>query len=140
MISASINYYLLLMRYIVLSIKVVEVRSVFLDISEAFDKVWHDGIIFKLTQNDILENLLNLFCKFLNEKKQWLVLNGKFSAWKKVNAGVPQGTIIGLLLLLIYINDLSEGFLSNAKPFADDASLFSFIHDIQTLKLILIKI
>ena len=51
---------------------------------------------------------------------------------------VPQGTIIGLLLLLIYINDLSEGFLSNAKPFADDASLFSFIHDIQTLKLILI--
>ena len=57
------------MRYIVLSIKVVEVRSVFLDISEAFDKVWHDGIIFKLTQNDILENLLNLFCKFLNEKK-----------------------------------------------------------------------
>ena len=58
------------MRYIVLSIKVVEVRSVFLDISEAFDKVWHDGIIFKLTQNDILENLLNLFCKFLNEKKQ----------------------------------------------------------------------
>ena len=70
MISASINYYLLLMRYIVLSIKVVEVRSVFLDISEAFDKVWHNGIIFKLTQNDILENLLNLFCKFLNEKKQ----------------------------------------------------------------------
>ena len=69
MISASINYYLVLMRYIVLSIKVVEVRSVFLDISEAFDKVWHDGIIFKLTQNDILENLLNLFCKFLNEKK-----------------------------------------------------------------------
>lgn len=58
------------MRYIILSIKVVEVRSVFLDISEAFDKVWHDGIIFKLTQNDILENLLNLFCKFLNEKKQ----------------------------------------------------------------------
>ena len=58
------------MRYIVLSIKVVEVRSVFLDISEAFDKVWHNGIIFKLTQNDILENLLNLFCKFLNEKKQ----------------------------------------------------------------------
>ena len=53
---------------------------------------------------------------------------------------VPQDTIIGLLLLLIYINDLSEGFSSNAKPFADDASLFSFIHDIQTLKLILIKI
>ena len=76
----------------------------------------------------------------MNEKKQWLVLDGKFSAWKKVNAGVPQGTIIGLLLLLIYINDLSEGFSSNAKPFADDASLFSFIHDIQTLKLILIKI
>ena len=78
MISASINYYLLLMRYIVLSIKVVEVRSVFLDISEAFDKVWHNGIIFKLTQNDILENLLNLFCKFLNEKKTMT------SSWRKI--------------------------------------------------------
>ena len=57
----------------------LEVRSVFLDISEAFDKVCHDGIIFKLTQNDILGNLLNLLRNFLNDRKQRVVLNGKFS-------------------------------------------------------------
>ena len=109
----------------------LEVRSVFLDISKAFDKVWHDGIILKLTQNDISGNLLNLLRDFLNDRKQRVVLNGQFSTWKSVNAGVPQGSILGPLLFLIYINDLTEGLSSNAKLFADDTSLFSVIHDIQ---------
>ena len=110
----------------------LEVRSVFLDISKAFDEVWHDGIIFKLTQNGISGNLLNLLRDFLNDRKQRVVLNGQFSTWKSVNAGVPQGSILGPLLFLIYINDLTEGLSSNAKHFADDTSLFSVIHYIQT--------
>ena len=110
----------------------LEVRSVFLDISKTFDKVWHDGIIFKLAQNDISGNLLNLLRDFLIERKQWIVLNGQFSTWKNVNAGVPQGSILGPLLFLIYTNDLTEGLPSNAKLFADDTSLFSLTHDIQT--------
>ena len=57
----------------------LEVRSVFLDISKAFDKVWHDGIIFKLTQNGISGNLLNLLRNFLHDRKQRVVLNGQFS-------------------------------------------------------------
>ena len=57
----------------------LEVRSVFLDISKAFDKVWHDGIIYKLTQNGISGNLLNLLEDFLKERKQRLVLNGQVS-------------------------------------------------------------
>ena len=61
--------------------KGLEVRSVFLDISKAFDKVWHDGIIFKLTQNGISANLLHLLRDFLNERKQRVVLNGQFSTW-----------------------------------------------------------
>ena len=61
--------------------KGLEVRSVFLDISKAFDRVWHDGIIFKLTQNGISANLLNLLRDFLNERKQRVVLNGQFSTW-----------------------------------------------------------
>ena len=58
----------------------LEVRSVFLDISKAFDKVWHDGIIYKLTQNGISRNLLNLLEDFLKERKQREVLNGQVSS------------------------------------------------------------
>ena len=57
----------------------LEVRSVLLDISKAFDKVWHDDIFFKLTQNGISKNLLNLLHDILNERKQRVVLNGQFS-------------------------------------------------------------
>ena len=67
----------------------LEVRSVLLDISKTFDKVWHDDIVFKLTQNGISENLLNLLHDFfLKKTKQRVVLNGQFSTWKNVNARV----------------------------------------------------
>ena len=59
----------------------IEVRSILLDISKAFDTVWYDGISFKLTQNRILRNLLNFLHDFLNEKKQIVVLNGQVSIW-----------------------------------------------------------
>ena len=110
----------------------LEVRSVFLDISKAFDKVWHDGIIYKLTQNGISGNLLNLLEDFSNERKQRVVLNGQVSTWKIINAGVPQGSILGPLLFLIFINDLTEGLTTNVKLFAGDTSLFSVVHDTQT--------
>ena len=102
--------------------------SVFLDISKAFDKVWHEGPIFKLKQNGISANLINLVCDFLRNRKQRVLLNGQVSGWSDVKAGVLQGSILGPLLFLIYINDLSEGLSSNAKLFADDTSLFSVIH------------
>ena len=106
-----------------------DVRSVFLDICKAFDKVWHDGIIFKMKQNGISGNLLNLLSNFLRNRKQRVVLNGQTSSWADVNAGVPQGSILGPLLFLIYINDLADGLSSNAKLFADDISLFSVVHN-----------
>ena len=109
----------------------LEVRSIFLNIAKAFDKVWHYGIIFKLTQNGISGNLLNLLRDFLNERKQRVILNGKFSTWKNVSARVPQDSILGPLLFLIHINDLTEDLSTNAKIFADDTSLFSVIHGIQ---------
>ena len=114
-----------------------EVRGVFLDISKAFDKVWHDGLIFKLQENGISGNLLNVLKHFLTNRKQRVVLNGQSSSWTNVKAGVPQGSILGPLLFLIYINDLADGLSSNTKLFADDTSLFSVIHDsvITTLEL-----
>ena len=117
----------------------LEVRSIFFDIAKAFDKASHDGIIFKLTQNGISGNLLNLLRDFLNERKQRVILNGQFSTWKNVSAGVPQGSILGPLLFLIYINDLTEGLSTNAKLFEDDTSLISVIHN-KLLQIILPKI
>ena len=101
-----------------------EVRGVFLDISKAFDKVWHEGLIYKLQQNGISGELLNILVDFLNNRKQRVVLNGQSSNWVDVKAGVPQGSIMGPLLFLIYINDLPEGLITNAKLFANDTSLF----------------
>ena len=103
-----------------------------MDISKAFNKVWHEGIIFKLKQNGISDDLLNILSDFLRNRKQRVTLNGQSSSWTNVNAGVPQGSILGPLLFLIYINDLSDSLSSNAKLFADDASLFSAVHDINT--------
>ena len=60
------------------------------------------------------------------------MLNGQVSDWSDVRAGVPQGSILGPLLFLIYINDLSEGLSANTKIFANDTSLFSVIHDSNT--------
>ena len=100
--------------------------------SKAFDKVWHESLIFKLKQNSISGNLINLLCDYLRNRKQRVLLNGQVSGWSDVKVGVPQGSILGPLLFLIYINDLSEGLSSNTKLFTDDTSLFSVIHDSNT--------
>ena len=76
-----------------------DVCSVFVNISKAFDKVGHDVIIFKLKQNGISGNLLNLLSNFLRNRKQ----RGETSSWAGANAGIPQGSILGWLLFLIYI-------------------------------------
>ena len=78
-----------------------EVRGVFLDILKAFNRVWHEGLIFKLKQNGISGNLLNLLCDFLRNRKQRVLLNGQFSDLPDVRVGVPQGSILGPLLFLI---------------------------------------
>ena len=100
-----------------------EVRGVFLDISKAFDKVWHNSLIYKLKQNESASDLQDTLTNFLKGSKQRVVLNGQYSTWTNIEAGVPQGSILGTLLFLIYINDLPENLVSNPKLFADDTSL-----------------
>ena len=68
----------------------------------------------------------------MENRKQRVTLNGQTSSWTELNAGVSQGLVLGSLLFLIYINDLPDGFSSNAKLFADDTSLFSVVHDMHS--------
>ena len=109
----------------------LEVRVVFLDISKAFDKVWHKGLIFKLKQNGISDKILNIITDFLSFRKQRVVLNGQASPWASIEACVPQGSILGALFL-IYINDLSDDLSTTATLFADDTSFFSIVQNVNT--------
>ena len=102
------------------------------NILEALDKVWHKDLIFKIKQNGISANLLNLLFDFLRNRKQRVLLNGQVSDWPDVRAGVPQDSILHPVLFLKYIDDLSDKFSSNAKLLADDTSLFSVIHESST--------
>ena len=97
-------------------------------------KVWHDGIIFKLEQNYISGKLHKLLHDFLVNRKQRVVLNGRISSWTNVKAGVSQGSILGPLTFVIYINDLPKGPSSKTKLFADNTKLFSVIHDSSTTR------
>ena len=94
--------------------------------------MWYDDIIFKITKNGIFSILLNVLQDFLKERKQLVVLNKQVNTWRNINAGVPQGSILGPLLFLIYINDLKKGLTTNVKLFADDTFLFSVVHETQT--------
>ena len=97
---------------------------VFLDVSKAFDRVWHKGLIFKLKQLGIEGELLEWISDYLSGRKQKVVIRNSSSSLMRVNAGVPQGSVLGPLLFLVYINDISESLLSLTRLFADDSSLF----------------
>ena len=76
--------------------------------SRAFDKVWNEGLIFKLKQNGVTGKLLKLLANYLSNRKQRVVLIGKHSDLELINSGVPQGSVLGTLLFLVYINYISD--------------------------------
>ena len=98
-----------------------------LDFSKAFDSVAHERLKSKLHSYGIRGNTLNWIASFLQNRRQRVLLNGVFSDWSKVQSGVPQGTVLGPLLFLIYINDICEGLSSNIRLFADDCLLYRTI-------------
>ena len=87
---------------------VFETHGIFLDMSKAFDKAWHAALICKLKLTGISGNFLKLIKNLLDNRSQRVLLNGQTSNWLPVKAGVLQGSILGLLFFLIYINDLPD--------------------------------
>ena len=101
------------------------VRFVFCDVSKAFDRVWHEGLVVKLRAIGIGGGLLKWFQSYVSNRNQRVVLNGQMSEIKRLHAGVPQGSILGPLLFLIYINDICDEIQSNIRLYADDSILFA---------------
>ena len=103
----------------------LEVRAVFLHISTSLGKVWHKGLIFKLKQNAISDTILNIITDSVCFRKQRAVLNGQASPWASIEAGLPQGSMLGPQG---YIDVLSEDLPTTDKFFAVDTSLFSKVY------------
>ena len=100
-------------------------RAVVLDISKAFDRVWHAGLLHKLKSYGISGQIFGLIFSFLSNRRLRVVLDGTSSQEYPVNAGVPQGSILGPTFLLLYINDLPDDVICDIAIYADDTTLYS---------------
>ena len=100
-------------------------RAVALDGSKAFHKVWHAGLLHKLKSYGISGQIFSHFSSFLSNRQLRVVLDRKSSQEYPVNAGVPQGSILGPKFFLLYINDLPDDVICNIAIYADDTTLYS---------------
>ena len=100
-------------------------RAVALDISIAFDRVWHAGLLHKLTFYGISSQIFGLISSFLSNRQLQVVLDGKSSQEYPVTAGVPQGSILGPTYILLYIDGLPDDVICNIAIYADDTTLYS---------------
>ena len=105
----------------------MQVATIFLDIKKAFDKVWHKGLLFKLKRIGINGKLLDLLSSYLGQRCQRVVIDGVTSDIAFLSAGVPQGGVLSTLLFIIFIDDITEGLLSQVSLFADDTTLYNII-------------
>ena len=113
-----------------------------MDFQKAFDKVTHQRRILKLKSHGLGTGIINWIGQWLTDRRQRVVVDGEVSSWKSVLSGVPQGSVLGPILFLVYINDLEEGITVKILKFADDSKLFrktKEIGDKQTYKMTLIN-
>ena len=100
------------------------VDIIYLDFQKAFDKVPHQRLILKLKSHGMGNSIIKWIEQWLTDRRQRLVVDGEVSSWKSVLSGVPQGSVLGPILCLVYIDDLEEGVTGNILKFADDSKLF----------------
>ena len=115
--------------------KRIRTAVLLIDFSKAFDSVPHQRLILKLNYYGITGNSLSWIKNFLLDRTQCVQVSGTRSSWISVTSGVPQGTVLGPLLFLIYINDIVHNLNSKIKLFADDAVLYSEVSSVHNVNL-----
>ena len=120
-----------------------QIDNIYLDIKKAFDTIPHDRLLLKLKRYGFDGQLLNWVKDFLSGRRQRVMLNGKCSGWKKVTSGVPQGSVLGPILFIIYVNDIPDSLQHFCKIFADDTKVYAAVDkrsDQESLQQILLKL
>ena len=110
--------------------------SIFLDLSKAFNCVDHKILIGKLERYGITGTPLNFFRSYLSDQCQFTRVNSFDSEWRKITCGVPQGSVLGPLLFIIYMNDLAHISRFSVSLFADDTCLVLSHVDLKKLETI----
>ena len=111
------------------------VDVIYLDFQKAFDKVPHQRLILKLKSHGMGNSIINWIEQWLIDRRQRVVVDREVSSWKSVLSGVPQGSVLGPNLFLVYINDLEEGVTGKILKFADDTKLFTKTKEIGDKKI-----
>ena len=108
-----------------------QAKAVALDISKAFDKVWHAGLLKKLQSymEWLVLPMLDLISSFLSDRKIKVTLDGQSSSDFSINAGVPQGSVLGPTPFLLFINDLPDHVISQLAIYADGSTLYLCLTD-----------
>ena len=129
-LDSAINQLLMVVHNIYIALENGhDVCMVYLDISKAFDRVWHTGLIHKMKMMGITGKILLWLTDYLHNRLQRVVINGSHSTWVEITAGVPQGSILGPLLFLVYVNDIVIDINSDILLYADDTILMRVITD-----------
>ena len=112
--------------------KVIEehgyIDVIYTNFAKAFDAVPHKRLMRKVKSYGFKGDLLNWIKSFLTNRRQRVKVGGSILDWSKVKSGVPQGSVLGPILFVIYINDMPEVISNSCKLFADDAKIFGRLH------------